>query len=404
MRVIVHPADRGGCGHYRLIWPAEVLAAQGFDVTIVDDYEYPLAWIDTLTGREALGIVGDARQFRQVVQAMTGELALARRRGATDTEMLRIQTRYIAECRDVAAQSGHSTIDADVVVLQRVVHADRVELIRALQDLGIAVVVEIDDDLHAIHRRNPAWAPMNPLNDPKINRDHLMRACELADMVTVSTPALARRYARHGRFTILPNFVPARYCDIVRYPHDGTTIGWSGSVATHPGDLDVTGGGVAHAIRDTGAELLVVGTGKGVADALRHDGPIRSTSWVDIDVYPQQLAMLDVGVVPLARSAFNDAKSWLKGLEMAAVGVPFVASPTEPYRAFHNLGFGFLADTVDEWRWQVGELARNVQRRVDLCGLYRSRVRSAFTIEQQSERWVDAWTRARQNADRRMNR
>lgn len=404
MRVIVHPADRGGCGHYRLIWPAETLAAQSFDVTVVDDYEYPLAWIDTLTGREALGIVGDARQFRQVVQAMTGELALARRRGATDVELARIQARYVTECRDVAAATGRTTVDADVVVLQRVVHADRVELIRALQDLGVAVVVEIDDDLHAIHRRNPAWAPMNPLNDPKINREHLARACELADMVTVTTPALARRYGQHGRFTIIPNFVPARYCDIPRDSHDATIIGWAGSTATHPDDLDVTGGGVAHAIRDTGAELLVVGTGKGVADALRHDGPIRSTSWVDIDVYPQQLAMLDVGVVPLARSAFNDAKSWLKGLEMAAVGVPFVASPTEPYRAFHNLGFGFLADTVDEWRWQVGELARNVQHRVDLSGLYRSRVRSAFTIEQQSERWVDAWTRARQNADRRMNR
>lgn len=404
MRVIVHPADRGGCGHYRMIWPAETLAAAGADVVVTEDYEYPLAWIDTLHGREALGIVGDQTAFRHIAGAMGGELALARKRGAAGDEIGRIERRYLTEFRTLAAATGGAAVDADVVVLQRVVAQDRVELIRALQSAGVAVVVEIDDDLHAIHRRNPAWAPMNPLGNARTNRDWLARACDLADLVTVTTPALANRYAPHGRFRIIPNFVPNRYTTVPRPARTGVTVGWAGSTATHPGDLDVTEGGVAHAIRDTGSRLHVVGTGVGVGAALRHDGPITATEWVPIDDYPTQLAALDVGIVPLAANAFNDAKSWLKGIEMASVGVPFVASPTGPYQSLARLGFGFIANSVDEWRWQVAELARNHAYRVDLSGSYRQRVASAFTIEQQSERWLDAWMTARRNADDRMTR
>lgn len=402
MRVIVHPADRGGCGHYRMIWPAERLAAAGVDVTVTDDYEYPLAWTNTIHGREALGIVGDQTAFRSLAGAMTGELALGRKRGATGEELARIERRYVAEFRDLAAQTGRAAVDADVVVLQRVVSQDRVELIRALQAIGVAVVVEVDDDLHAIHRRNPAWSSMNPLENPMVNREWLARACDLADMVTVTTPALAHRYASHGRFRIIPNFVPAHYLTVERPAHSEVRVGWSGSTVTHPGDLEVTEGGVAHAIRDTGAALHVVGTGRGVAAALRHDGPVTATEWLPIADYPNALAQLDVGIVPLAPSAFNNAKSWLKGIEMAAVGVPFVASPTDPYRAFERLGFGFVASTVDEWRWQVAELVSQSSYRADLSGRYRDRIAAGFTIEQQLDRWPDAWAAARRNADARM--
>ena len=60
--------------------------------------------------------------------------------------------------------------------------------------------------------------------------------------------------------------------------------------------------------------------------------------------YTSSVAELGVGLVPLLDSAFNRAKSWLKGLEYAALGVPFVASPTPEYVKLAGLGAGLLAD------------------------------------------------------------
>jgi hypothetical protein len=41
---------------------------------------------------------------------------------------------------------------------------------------------------------------------------------------------------------------------------------------------------------------------------------------------------IHVGLVPLTRGPFNEAKSYLKGLEYAAAGIPFIATPTEEYQ------------------------------------------------------------------------
>ena len=35
MKIYVLPADAYGCGHYRLVWPAQILQRQGFNITII---------------------------------------------------------------------------------------------------------------------------------------------------------------------------------------------------------------------------------------------------------------------------------------------------------------------------------------------------------------------------------
>ncbi len=54
----------------------------------------------------------------------------------------------------------------------------------------------------------------------------------------------------------------------------------------------------------------------------------------------------DIGLVPLADSEFNAGKSALKGMEMAACGIPYVAQHHPEYEAF---GAGILARTPTEW-------------------------------------------------------
>lgn len=340
MRVAVYPADKGGCGYYRLIWPAEALAHQGADVTVHDPDDGGLR-----------GTFLDDPEPRMI-----------------DVE----------------------TPDADVVILQRPLRADTVTAIGLLQSRGLRVVVEIDDDFRSIHPRNVSWRACHPSHSPARNWRHLEEACRLADMVVVSTPALARRYGGHGRVAVVPNCIPARYLTITAEPHEGLRVGWSGSVTTHPTDLQVTRGAVARAI-DGHARMAVVGTGAGVQDALNLLSPPDATGWLPIDRYPEALATFDVGIVPLDLIPFNEAKSDLKGLEMAAVGVPFVASPTGQYARLIGSGAGMLADKPKAWFRQLRRLLEVPELRAEMAAAGRA-VAAGRTIEGNTDRWWDAWT------------
>lgn len=340
MRVAVYPADDGGCGHYRLIWPATALADQGADV----DVHHP-------DDGGIRGMFVDDPDPRMV---------------------------------DVEAP------EADVVVLQRPLRWEVADAVPRLQAKGLRVVVEVDDDFAAIHPHNVSWRACHPTHSPGRNWRHLARACAQADLVIVSTPALARRYGSHGRVVVVPNCVPARYLDIAAEAHDGLFVGWSGSVDTHPTDLQVTRGAVARAI-DGLATMAVVGTGRGVQRGLSLTSEPLASGWLPIERYPEALANFDVGIVPLDLIAFNEAKSHLKGLEFAAVGVPFVASPTGPYANLVAQGAGLVADKPKAWARHLRRLLTDDDHRAELAAAGRA-VAARHTIEGNADRWWDAWT------------
>src|SRR3712207_1796479 len=123
---------------------------------------------------------------------------------------------------------------------------EMLQCLRLLQDQGVAVVVEMDDLFSAVPYGHPAYRAMTEGGIDKIVR----AATQEADLVTVSTPALLAQYARHGRGAVVPNAVPRRNAELPpayeREP-DTVTVGWSGSVATHPYDLQVMESGLQQA-------------------------------------------------------------------------------------------------------------------------------------------------------------
>jgi glycosyltransferase involved in cell wall biosynthesis len=347
VKVLAYPADQGGCGFYRLIHACRHLIAQGADLDYVVE--------DDPAERQLQALWFDGPNGRHVVDAITP--------------------------------------DADIVVLQRPLRSHLPGAIRSLQAKGVRVVVEIDDDFEHISPRNISWTSVQPHLSPGRNRAHLREACELADLVTVSTPALADVYGRHGRVVVIPNCVPRDYLLLRQDPHDDLYVGWSGSTETHPDDLQQCRTGIARAIAATGAKMAVVGTGKDVRKNLGLAETPLASGWRTLADYPEALAQFDVGIVPLELSPFNEAKSWLKGLEMAAVGVPFVASPTQQYRALTAEGAGLLAETPRQWEGIVKALLRDDDRRAELAAAGRA-VAERWTIEGNIERWTDAWAQA----------
>lgn len=337
----------GRCGH-RLIWPARALIDQGADIDLVLPTDPPERQLQA-----------DWRRYPDGTR-----------------ELVRIYPP-----------------DADVVVLQRPLQRTLADAIPILQLAGRRVVVEIDDDFSAISAANVSWRACHPRHSPDRNWNHLARACRAADLVTVTTPALARRYGSHGRVAIIPNHVPASYLSIEPEPHDGVVVGWTGSVDTHPHDLQVTRGGVARAVEATGATFAVIGSGKGVQERLGLTAPPVASGWVHLDAYPHHVAQLDVGIVPLELTAFNEAKSTLKGLEYSALGVSFVASPTGPYLALQGVAGGWIARRGNEWESKITAMVHG-QQRAELVGRGREWA-APQTVEANCQRWWEAWATCR---------
>lgn len=336
MRVVVYPADRFGCGHFRMIWPGESLLSQGHDVEVVNT------------------------QDRRVRIHMEGDRVV-------DVE-----------------------VSADVVVFQRLTHLWMSQAVRVLRSKGVAVVVDIDDDLRSVHPSNPAFEGIHPKNNgSKHSWRNLDAACREATLVTVSTPALLPIYASHGRGTVLHNYLPSLYDNL---PHvDSDEIGWPASFHSHPNDPDALGGSIARIVAD-GARFRMVGdsTGAGVALGLSQDPP---GGGVPVDVWPRAVASLGVGVAPLADTRFNGAKSWLKPLEMSAAGVPWVASPRAEYARLHARGAGVLADRPRTWYRELKSLHASVQRRLELSEAGRD-VARGLRLDDHAWRWMEAWERA----------
>lgn len=341
MRAVTYPADVFGCGHHRLIWPAAALTRAGHSVAVVEPNDRALrVWMHPDGLRAA-------------------------------------QVEYPA--------------GVDVMVFQRVTHAWVAAAIPWLRSRGVACVVDIDDDLAAIHPANPAWTAMHPRNNSPHSWLHLARACRDATLVTVSTPALAQRYGPHGRVRVLPNVLAGHYYG---HPHpDSDWLGWPGTIQSHPDDPQATGGAVRRLV-DQGVRFRVIGdpTGSGRAFGLEADPP--GTGNVDLEDWPRVIAAgIGVGLVPLSNTRFNAAKSHLKGLELAAAGVPFVASSTPEYRRLHRMGAGLLAASGRDWFRQLRHLLGDAQARVELAEQGRA-VAAELSLERHAWRWWEAWADA----------
>lgn len=290
--------------------------------------------------------------------------------------------------------------DIDVLVLQRPVKKYVTALIKQAKEQGIAVVVDIDDHFHALHPQNRAARSLSPENNPLENIDWVLEATKEADLVTASTPSLAAFYGGSERGVVIPNYVPASIEQYKVSNHSPLRLGWSGTIQTHPTDLQVTGGGVGTAIKRNNAEFFVVGDGRNVSVALGLDGrlPVKDSGWVALDDYYETLAKnIDVGVVPLDAIEFNEAKSWLKGIELAALGIPFVASPTSEYLKLAELGVGTIAENPAQWYKKLNTWINNPRKRVSDGNRYRDTVLSTLTYEQNAHRWLAAWQQAIEN-------
>jgi hypothetical protein len=344
MNVYVYPSDVTGCGYYRLIWPSMVLQAQGHKVKLL----HP-----------------------------------------SNTQRISGQTDGAGNLVTV-----NMPADADVMVFQRVTSKQMLNAIKIIRANGIAVVIDIDDDMSAIDQRNPAWVALHPKsggNTAEYDWNTARKLAEAASYVTVSSDALLRRYAPHGRGMVLRNCVPEQALRLnpSKIPK---SIGWGGAMMAHHDDPQVVGMSMAKIQRE-GYNFRIVGPQRGTREAFRLDREPSFSGAVPIANWPHELARLQVGIAPLNDTRFNAAKSWLKMLEYAACGVAAIGSPRAEYMRLHHLGVGLLASNPREWFSHAKKLLDNDTYREDIIAKSREAV-AALTIESNAYRWMEAWSNA----------
>lgn len=355
MRAALIPSDTGACCFYRVAWPGQAVLDAGWEVSL------------HLPDSVRLDVMPDG---------------------------------------GVAIQGLHDLEDIDVIVLQRLASPKQVEFIRAVQSIGVAVVVDVDDALWRIHPENKSHERWNERVDGVRRFEHLDAACALADMVTVTTPLLAKRYGAHGRVRVLRNGLPnAAFAGNVAKTgfQDRIKIGWSGSLDSHPNDLQVMGDAVARIMAENDdVDLHIVGDAQPVADVLgipfemQASRRVSGTGWVPLDKYHEALRGIDVMLVPLADTAFNRAKSALKAQEAAAAGAVVVATGTPENVRLYGLGgyYGMMlspSSSPNTWHGMIDSMLRHLRESTSGPDPERARF---LEYSKRGDQWVEAWSAA----------
>ena len=287
---------------------------------------------------------------------------------------------------------------ADIIVTHRYALADiehAEALIRHCRDHGITLLYDIDDDLRRIPRDHPDAAQLRPR--AKLVT-HLISG---ADAVWVSTPALAHtlkdlrddvRVVENGLderlWSARPPPTPQREGPI-RIVFMGT--------ATHDADF---------ALVESALERVLDAFGRHVSiDMIGISGRSEMPDWVNrvrlsvhathsypgfVNWFTQQ--HFDIGIAPLVGSTFSRAKSSLKALDYAAVGLPVLASDVEAYRG--SLADGpagwLLPDDQDAWFLALTRLVRDAPLRQRLGEAARAAYKSS-TLAAQAPARRAAW-------------
>ena len=284
--------------------------------------------------------------------------------------------------------------DFDIIVMQRWMSEVAADCIRHARSTGQVIIQDIDDHFDAIDPGNRAFYTTHPRKDSTMHRNHYKRAIQASSAIWTSTPYLAKHYEGTG----LPVTVLENCIDRSQFPQRDVSgpmeVGWTGATGFRSGDLSILAGHLGRFLSTHNPTFHHTGHTDHAIEAgdLLALGPNIERTYsplVGIEQYPVTFGAFNVGIVPLAMKAFNEAKSYIKGLEYATSGIPFVASPTREYIRFvRELGAGATASRPRDWIRELGKLS-DEQYRVEQGEL----ARAGSVRWDMATRWVE-WRKA----------
>jgi glycosyltransferase involved in cell wall biosynthesis len=169
--------------------------------------------------------------------------------------------------------------------------------------------------------------------------------CGLAGHVTVGNEFLAAFARDHAReVTVVPSTIDTDLYQVrQRQRNRVPVIGWTGSATTAP-YLGMLASPLRRLRERLGFELRVIGAKVEIEGVVTDCRPWRAES------EPDDLRVLDVGLMPLPDDDWSRGKCGMKALQYMALGIPPVVSPVGANTSIVRDGVnGFHAHTEAEW-------------------------------------------------------
>lgn len=220
------------------------------------------------------------------------------------------------------------------------------------------LVFDIDDDVWQYDSSTENAKHYTPERLARVERN-----IRISSLVTTPSETLAQRiYERglHDKIWILPNYVPESVLSLPRQLPDSFTVGYQGA-PQHKIDLELINEELyKFLVKSQDAKLRFYGPGEIKAPGWPTDR-LEFFPWEsDVMRYYSSLAM-HVGIAPLTRIPFNDAKSAIRAVEYSALGIPAIYSNRDPYRSWVIDGVnGFIVpdDEPREWSRRLSRFYR----------------------------------------------
>jgi glycosyltransferase involved in cell wall biosynthesis len=283
----------------------------------------------------------------------------------------------------------------DIVVLKLMMLENILESIPIAQKIGQKIVIDVDDFHEGLEKTNMAYIATDPKTNPKNNREHYFKSMELADALITSTPFLKDFYSKkypNKPIYMVRNAVDLQHFGMRKDKSDKwPVIGWVGATPWRSGDLETLNPFVGEFIEKN--ELRFHHSGHIInAPTVQQQMSIppkrySSEGMQPILSYRNMFNRIDIGLVPLREVEFNRAKSFIKGLEYAAAGVPFIAEGIEEYNVLtKEYGIGRVANTQEEWLSHLEELKNQKVRNIERQNNYKL-LKEFHTMEKRGPEW-----------------
>ena len=260
----------------------------------------------------------------------------------------------------------------DIIVFKLLMQREVLEYMPRAKELGQKIVVDVDDWFDGLEPTNRAYEATDPKKHPDNNREIYSQIIMAADAVITSTPFLYDYYsAKRDNVYMVRNGI-----DIERWKprqidsNHRLKIGWVGATPWRSSDLEQLSSFMGDYLRQrrmmfhhsghTGGNAPTAASQLGIGNEF-----VKTMPLVPISMYPKLFGPIDIGLIPLNNVKFNHAKSFIKGLEYAAAGVPFVTSYSPEYEYLAKEGdIGRVAYSDEDWVYHLDEL-RDKQIRTD---------------------------------------
>ena len=273
---------------------------------------------------------------------------------------------------------------ATVAILYRVPMGPQYEALQIeAARLGLTLYYDIDDPIfdEVTYRDNRNLDVLSARE-----REHLLaqipgykRVMEDVGRVIVSTTGMAERVrsaTNVDTVIVWPNLIDSATQNIFEQlpprktgAREQIALGYFSGSRAHDRDLDLVAGVLAKLLESDSRLQLCLGGYTSLPSSLADLGDrITFLGFMSYHAYLENLAAMDIHIVPLLIDRFNACKSGIRYLEASMCTVPTVASGVGQFTEMIEDGVtGFLCSTPEDWQQALVELIDNPQRRLEMA-------------------------------------